>query len=130
MKKLILIFMAVTSSSAMAEWVHMDSSQGINFYYESSSVRKIGKISKIWGLVDLTEPKESPFGPFLSAKTLFEFNCSELSHRTVHSIVFSSKMGSGQPVSNDTPSDPWTPVSPGSIAEGMMKAACRKNQPR
>ncbi len=84
MKKLLLILMlAVVSSSAIAEWVEVteggEETETITAYADPDTIRKTGNRVKMWVLVDYKKDEEE-FG-ILSARLKEEYDCKEKKQR-------------------------------------------------
>ena len=81
MKKLLLILvLALMSSSVMAEWtrVDYDSGNGFTTYVNFFTIEKSDRTVKMWSLVDYKKAQERAFLPlYLSINRQNEFNCME-----------------------------------------------------
>ncbi len=121
MKKLLLTLMlAVVSSSAMAEWVEVDTSRrvGLTTYADPTSIRKVGEIVKMRILmhykpveiVEMVDGKQQKFvieTPESVESRHGVFNCKNTQSRAADSYE-------------------WVPAPPDSMEEGLWKIACGK----
>ena len=115
-----------------AEWVEVSSDNTDTIYYANpTTIRKAGNMVKIWELYDLkTAQKSSEGTSYLSMKMQSEYDCKEERQRTLFISHYSKNMGRGEAVFSfsytDSNINSWTPVSPGSVGEGLWKFACGK----
>ena len=127
MKKALLTLMfIVVSSSAMAEWVPVDSSKrGITYVDTATARRKAGNKVKIWELVDYKTVQRSADFQYNSAMFQTLYDCKEKRYKLLYSSFHSENMGGGVVRTNNNPSK-WELVFPDSIVEGLWKFACKK----
>ena len=127
MKKALLTLMfIVVSSSAMAEWVPVDSSKrGITYVDTATARRKAGNKVKIWELVDYKTVQRSTDFQYNSAMFQTLYDCKEKQYKLLYSSFHSENMGGGVVRTNNNPSK-WALVSTDSIVEGLWKFACKK----
>jgi len=128
MKKLLLTLMlSIVSSSAMAEWVEVDSNEKFIAYADPITIRKSGNKVKMWGLMDYNSVNEGAGYKYLSSKAQNEFDCKEEQRRTLYFSWHSENMGGGDVVYiGDEPTKNWSPVAPGSVGKNLWKFACGK----
>lgn len=93
-------------------------------YIDESGKKRIENIGKIWRLDNYlgTEAKKRDFK---SSMYLSEFNCDTEETRVTSDNYYDGKMGSGNPVHVDNIATPWVPVVPNTVADLIMKIACR-----
>jgi hypothetical protein len=127
MKKLLLtLLLALSSTSAMAEWTHHGGNKDSDLYIDHDSIRKDGEKTQMWFMEDYRGVKKISFGKsFLSAQTLGEYDCKKERVRTVRFAIFSGKMGSGDVVSTSSIKEAWEPLVPSSLGEILWKIACK-----
>ncbi len=128
MKKLLLILMlAVVSSSAMAEWVEIGTTDKNTVYVDPTTIRKSGNKVKMWVLYDFNSAKETTGNKYLSVKAQDEYDCKEEQERLLFFSRYSENMGGGDTVysANATNKD-WSPVVPGSVGKVFWQLACGK----
>ena len=125
-KALLTLIFFVVSSSAMAEWVPVDSSKrGITYVDTANARRKVSNKVKIWELVDYKTVQKSADFQYNSAMLQTLYDCKEKQYKLLYSSFHSENMGGGVVRTNNNPSE-WAPVSPESIVEGLWKFACKK----
>lgn len=125
-KTLLTLIFFVVSSSAVAEWVPVDSSKrGITYVDTANTRRKASNKVKIWELVDYKTVQKSADFQYNSAMLQTLYDCKEKQYKLLYSSFHSENMGEGVVRTNNNPSE-WAPVSPDSIVEGLWKFACKK----
>ena len=129
MKKLLLILMlAVVSSSAMAEWVAIGISEDkyITYYADLATLQKKGDRVKMWSLIDYKIVIREAGLQYMSTKQQQEYECKEVQVQTLHISAFSKNMGKGEVVFTGATEAKWEPISPDSHQKLMWKSACGK----
>lgn len=125
---------ALTHGPACAEWVALEQayqSPGLQtVYVDAAGARKEGNLVTIDLLVDwkMMQGMRSPTR-FYSTRTTKQFNCADKLVRTLASIDFYGRMGTGRviggsPFSNETY---WVPVVPESLNQGLWSVACGRS---
>lgn len=130
-KAILMMLLAVVSSSAMAEWVVVTRSEnGANtVYVDPATIRKAGNKVKMWELFDYKtmQAQVSNRGlPYMSSKSRSEYDCKEEQSRTLASSYHGENMGGGGVIYTDDEPGKWRPVSPESINEALWELACGK----
>jgi len=130
MKKLLLTLMlAAVSSSAMAEWVEIGTSDNYEtiIYADPTTIRKSGYKVSMWVLHDFNSVEEDTGVKFLSQKTQVGYDCMEEQEKILYYSWHSENMGRGDVVwSKNKPNLDWTPVIPESMRKPYWKFACGK----
>ena len=125
-KAIVMVLLAVVSSSATAEWVEIFRDESYTRYYDPATVSQAGNMVKMWDLFDFKAAKVVDGKPFMSAKSQFEYDCMEQRMRSLHTSGYSGNMGAGEVVfSNSNPLE-WRPIRPGAIGAKLMELACGK----
>jgi len=128
-KIILVILLAVMSSSAMAEWVEVGTSGNYEtiIYADPTTIRKSGNKVKMWVLFDHNSVKETAGDKYLSEKTQMEYDCKEEQERLLFFSWHSENMGRGDVVysANATNKD-WRPVAPESAGKVFWQLACEK----
>ena len=123
-KVILVMFLAVVSSSAMAEWVEVgtndyrDGSIEVTAYADPTSIRKVGKVGNIVKMRSRVDYKPVEMVDGKKQKSIIakaisvewsqgEYDCKNIQFRA--EFVYE-----------------WTPVSPDSIDEKLWKYACGK----
>lgn len=129
-RAILMVMLAVVSNSATAKWVEVAGNDRYTSYADPATIRKVGNKVKMWDLNDFKtrqawKPGEGT-GPYMSSKSLFEYDCKEEQMRMLSLSRHAENMSGGEVVaSTDDPSN-WSAVSPGSVGESLWKFACGK----
>jgi hypothetical protein len=128
-KLLIAVLLAVLSTSVLAEWTDVGSSDNSTGYADFSTIRKSGNKVKMWYLVDHKVVKifKGDGTRFLSSVTFTEYDCKEETQRQLTFSWYSKNMGQGDIVymSGNLHAE-FEPITPGSIDNTLFKVACGK----
>jgi hypothetical protein len=126
-KAILMALLAVVSSSAMAEWVVLGTTDTSTVYVEPTTIRKSGNKVKMWSLENFNSVQEVINKKYLSTKTQDGYDCKEEQYRTLYFTWHSENMGGGNTVYVDSkPEKSWEPVAPNSVARALWKYACGK----
>ncbi len=128
-KAILMMLLAVVSSSAMAEWaewVEVGSNDNVTSYADPATIRKVGNKVKVWELVDFKTVQGSTGFQFNSAKVQTQYDSKEEQTRILYATFHSENMGGGDVVLTHNNAAKWAPVTPDSVDEAMWKIACGK----
>ena len=126
-KVILMLLLAVVSSSAMAEWVQIGGYGGAAIYADSSNIHKEGNIVRMWNLYNHNIAQREAGGKmYLSAEQQEEFDCKEKQMRSLYFSYHSGNMGEGESVYSNSFSNnsKWDPIEPDSKGEHLLKYAC------
>jgi hypothetical protein len=132
MNKHIWLALALTLGSTMASaaWIPIEGTEDAIQYFDSTTIRSNGKISKMWVLWDYKKVQTNGEERYLSAKDQLEFNCSEEQYRVIFVYRYAGAMGKGNVTgtssTSTSASTAWMPVVPDSIGEDLLTVACKK----
>lgn len=133
-RMILMMLLAVVSSSAAAEWVKVDSntphgSLNINYdtYADPATIRKAGKRVKMWVLFDNKTVSIVDGKPFMSVKSQAEYDCEEEKFKTLYLFFHAEKMGRGGMVLSRPGPDKWGVIPPDSVSETLLEIACGKS---
>lgn len=128
MRRLILGFLlTILSGSAVAEWVAVASGDNMTVYADSTTIRRSGDIVRIWRLNDFKTARTLADKPYLSMKTLDEYDCKVKRSRTLAgSAAYNRNMAQGEVLHTATSNSNWASVAAGTVQEIVMKVACGK----
>lgn len=125
-KIILLMLLAITSSSAAAKWIpvsHNEETPAI--YADRATIRKAGNKVRMWELTDYkTAQKLNGSKPYMSTKIQHEYDCKKEKYQTLYLFAHSGNMGAGKVVSIATNRSKWTPVLDGSIDRILWEIAC------
>ncbi|MFZ5522788.1 MAG: surface-adhesin E family protein [Pseudomonadota bacterium] len=128
MRKVILIMLlAVTSHSAMAEWIGLGSRDNYTVYADPATIQKTDNGLTMWWLIDFKTSASGDSEPHMSMKTLSEFDCKEERLRTLSSSWHSEHMAEGKVVSSNSDIDIWVSGGTSPVNKVLWEFACRKN---
>lgn len=120
------MFLAVSSSSAMAEWVKVTSSSfgtsgDITAYADPVIVPKYSDKVKMWEMHDFKRSASSN----TSSKKRVEYDCKKGQARQLQATYYSDGMGKGAVIMSVSAPGPWEPVLPDTLSKKMWKFACK-----
>jgi hypothetical protein len=107
-------------SHAYGAWELVTKSPRGDAYYLDSTIVKKGKISLVWGLVDLSEPVENSS----SVKRLYQVDCVKGKLRVNQRLAYAGKGGQGAVTSEEKIPGQWIYPDPESINEELLLKVC------
>ena len=128
-KTILMMLLAVVSSSAAAEWVGVVFNERVTVtvYADPATIRRSGDIVQMWDLFDFKAPQVAEGLKYMSRMSQQEYDCKEDRTRVLFLLIYAGNMGSGGLVKKGpTPSIEWEPNPPGSIRKGLWEFACEK----
>ena len=126
-KTILMLLLAVVSSSAMAEWVAVGSSEIDTLYVDPSTIRGADNRAKMWALNDYkVTQRVDEHEPFKSEKTEYEYDCKEQQSRLLYFTSHTGNMAEGEVVDYNIVPGEWTRFPPGSALDVLWKIACGK----
>ena len=124
----LLLLLWMNSGSAYAGWVSLgDTDSGTRVYVDRSTLLSKGDLMTMWILYDFRSMRTVAGKPYLSTKTQGEYDCAQRRHRTLVDTGFSSIMGLGAVVYNESPPREWAAILPQSLGQKLWKFACSKH---
>ena len=130
MKRLFFAVLMMVCSVSWAEWKKAGSTDSFYAYYDKSTIRRNGKIVKMWQMKDYFEEQDEGNGKnYKSQKLRHAFNCMDDTAALITVVAYSGSMGEGKIVfSGDIKEEKWDwdSVVPGSVGEAMLEIACSK----
>jgi hypothetical protein len=125
-KIILMLLLAVTSHSAMADWVGLGSLDNYNVYADPTTIQKTGNGIKMWWLIDFKTSASGDSEPHMSMKTLSEFDCKKERLRNLSSSWHSEHMAEGKVVSSSSDIDIWASRGTNPVNKALWEFACRK----
>jgi len=122
---ILMLLLAVVSSSAMAEWVKVSEDKLVTAYADPTTIRKLGDKVKMGALWDYSTAQEGDSKPYMSVRIQNEYNCKEETHRQIFATVFTDNMAEGNTIDMQGGRE-WEPVAPRTHDEALWKFACGK----
>ena len=127
---ILMMLLAVVSSSAAAEWVEVGSDETATVYADTATIRKARNRVKMWSLFDYKTVRvpDKPLQPYLSMRGQSEYDCKKQRSRGLSVSFHPGHMARGDVTLIHTNASPdnWRPVPPGSVIEALWKVACGK----
>ena len=126
MKSFFALISLMTALPACAEWSPLFEVDTYFVYMDKSTLSRSGAIAKVWVLYDYKEKREG----IASMKDLDQIDCKNVESRVIARVAYAESMGKGSIVlsildKSKTP-PPFSPIVPGSVADGFFKAVCVK----
>jgi len=124
----LLLLLWMNSGSAYAGWVSLgDTDSGTRVYVDRSTLLSKGDLMTMWILYDFRSMRTVAGKSYLSTKTQGEYDCVQRRHRTLVDTGFSSIMGLGAVVYNESSPREWASILPQSLGQKLWKFACGKH---
>lgn len=124
MKKVVLVLL-FAGSSAYADWTHVGASDNSDVYVDYASIRKNGRLVKLWALIDYKSVNRSADGKtYLSQRYQEEYDCNQERYKILFYSWHTGNMGTGNTVYSEAHPGEWRPVPPSSISAIHMSIAC------
>jgi hypothetical protein len=117
-------------SAASGAWKLINDEIGFREYADIDAVERLGKIARIWTLIDYEFPIGDKPAQYRSTKQLFEFDCSERRMRTLVFRNYSLTQAGGAVVTSKDRPDPWEYIEPDGGLLKYREIACTKLDPR
>ncbi len=131
-KAILMLLLVAASSSAMAEWVKVLTSDIDTTYAELTTIQREGNTAKMVSLFDYKKVQKTRNGvTYRSIIEPGEYDCKEEKIRVLNFSVHSKNMGGGKVISSEffSSSDEWIPLDTDSVDHILWKFACGKVSP-
>ena len=126
-KAILMMLLAVASSSAAAEWVEIGSNETATVYADPATMRRAGNTVKLWELYVAKTAQLIANKAYMSAKLLREYDCKGERSRTLYASFHPEDMGRGEMIYGTSDPTRWEPVTTPEIANAIQwKLACGK----
>ena len=124
----LLLLLWMNGGPAYAGWVSLgDTDSGTRVYVDRSTLLSKGDLVTMWILYDFRSMRTVAGKSYLSTKTQGEYDCAQRRHRTLVDTGFSSIMGLGAVVNNESSPREWASTLPQSLGQKLWKFACGKH---
>lgn len=123
-KIILMLLLAVTSHSAIAEWVGLGSRDNYTVYADPATIQNTNNGITMQWLIDFKTSTSGDAEPHMSMKTLSEFDCKEERPRTLSSSWHSENMAEGKVVSSNSDIDVWVPGGTSPVNKVLWEFAC------
>jgi len=122
-----MLLLAAVSSSAMAEWVKIGTSETDTLYFDPAIRWSDKNTSKMWTLNDFKVTQQvNEREAFKSAKMVHEYDCTGQQFRLLYYTSHTESMAEGNIVDFNVVPTEWLPVLPNTGQEELLKIACGK----
>lgn len=125
-RAILMMLLAVVSSSALAEWVEVSRNDRFTIYANSATIRNKDDMVIVWKLSDYKTAQSLGGHTHLSEKVQFEFDCKEEQNRLLYFSWHSGNMGGGEVIYSGSGTNRWESIPRGSVNEAVLKIACGK----
>ncbi|MCH6584379.1 MAG: hypothetical protein IH810_00805 [Proteobacteria bacterium] len=124
-KAILIMLLAVVSSSAMAEWIEVakDKEETFTAYADPATIRKTNNIVSMWVLIDYKTVQMNASEPYMSKLGVRKYDCKEKQNTATIKTLHSKNMGVGKYI-GIIGSRSWLSVPSGTITELFWKLAC------
>ena len=124
-RKFLLVFLTVISSSARAEWILYGEGHDVTAYYSPPANSKNLDNVKVWVLYNFNKVQQGQTVIYWSKKELTEVDCPSQSSRWISASWYSEQMGMGDLVYS-FPSGDWGQIPSGSLTHNLYKIVCNQ----
>ena len=124
-KVILMVLLAIVSSSAMAKWVEIakDEEETFTAYADPATIRKTDNRVEIWILTDYMMAQEPD--DMKSSISLDEYDCKKKKRRLLFLSAYTGHMTEGKSIYTYTKRTDWLPVPSGSVSGALLEFACR-----
>lgn len=125
---LVVVALAASSNSVLAEWIKVATDQEGTTYVDPQRIVE-GNLVKVWQMRDEIKPVQlGEAKPFLSSKTLWQYDCTGRRSRLMANYGFAGSMGRGGAIySRADVNSPWADIIPDTLGSTILDStACRK----
>ncbi|MCX7184078.1 MAG: hypothetical protein NTW90_02355 [Nitrosospira sp.] len=128
-KAMLMLLLAVVSSSAAAQWVRAGNDGEFAHYADLSTTGKTHNSRvRMRTLIDFKTAQRAAHGVmFLSKMTKVEYDCKKEESRDLYMKFYSGNMGRGRVIHIANNPGDWESIQPGSMSEILWRAACRRS---
>jgi hypothetical protein len=124
---ILLVLLAVASSSAMAEWVSIGENDVFTAYANSTAIQRAGDRVEMAIMIDYNAPHKVDTGkPFKSIVVRNEYDCKKKQYQQLSLAAFSERMGAGETIYSDSSFRQSSRIVPDTIEEKFFNYACGK----
>ena len=121
MKRYLAIFLTTISFNALADWVQLTQTQTNSFYYDPTTIKKVGNLIRVWELIDNVTPNK--IGS-LSSRMLTEMDCSGNQSRTIEYTYHTGHMATGEINYMNSTISQWFQAPPNTVQQQQLKFYC------
>jgi hypothetical protein len=123
---ILMMVLAVVSSSAMAEWVEVLSGVGGTAYVDTATIRKVGDKVRMLQMIDFKAVQIVAGDKYMSIREEREYDCKEVQSRNLAYTSYTGNLGEGEVVWNSASLGEWSPTKPNTVLASLWNYACQK----
>ena len=126
MKKLVIIFLLLSSTTCWGKWTFVvENKNGNEFFVDLDNIKRVGNSLYVWELQNF----DKPFLGRFSAVTYTEFNCDTFGFRYLEMIVYKEKLATGdmKKIPLEQEQREWQFTPPSSSNYRVTKFVCSYN---
>jgi hypothetical protein len=101
---------------------------GMDVYVARSSIRRSGRLARMWDMWDFKTAHAFEGKPFLSARNEYEYDCAGARRRMLSTVGYSGHMGQGSVVGSGDAVLTWEQVPRDGPIHDYWKIACSKTK--
>ena len=129
MKKLLPWIFLVGSTTALADWVKIDSP--ISSLYEKfidlNAIRQTGPMNTMRRVWELNNLAKASANNIASVKQQVEYDCKDRRYRVIEESSFSERWAQGESLAaaaSSTKAGDWNAIDPGGISQTVFNRVC------
>ncbi len=123
--RLVAITLLLICGPVAAAWTSVGEDPRGTTYADPATIEKDAGTVKMWSILDYKTFQRMVEVGYFSQKSHNEYDCAGNRMRGLHTVLHAEPMGAGAVIYEDDSVHEWEAVSPGSVQEGLLKAACR-----
>ena len=116
----------IVSNGAMAEWDFVTETDNSYYYADRDAIIKKGNIVKMWVMVDFNSPQKLADKTYLSIRSMYEFNCVEVTATTKSMDFYSANMLDNGEIVSSAELNKYRDIAPNTALKELWKTACGK----
>lgn len=118
---IVSVSLVLIPNVALAEWVHIASSEGVEFYIDDSSIEPQGNMVYLWQQEVMEKPYKGVVKSFI---TQFGVDCNNRTRTTIQAAAYNN---AGKIINNNSLVNPPGTVKniiPGTTGDAVWSAVC------
>ncbi len=125
MARMGFLWMLMVAGPAWAGWVSVAEDGTATTYADPESAVRSGAMATMWSLADYRAFHRLVETGYWSQRNHVEYDCGAGRSRHLVVRLHAQRMGEGKVVYEDESARGWETVEPGSVAERLLRTACR-----
>jgi hypothetical protein len=124
-KALLALALLSVAAPGLAAWTAVGEDPRGTTYADPATIEKAASMVKMWSILDYKTFQRMVEVGYFSQKSRNEYDCAGNRMRGLHTALHAEHMGAGAVIYEDDSAHEWESVSPGSVQEALLKAACK-----